>query len=353
MKLENRLEQVIQNCTRFYQSRTPGHFLVNCHVPFKDPPFQALYDFDLDQHLESYLDYQLEIARQKWNVKADVADDSVPSICPRFGIAEHSAWLGQPVRLQAATCLPDPILHCAHDLEKLKLSCDSAWFQYMKRGYDHLRKRKDGTFLLSVRGTMAPMDIANALRGNAFFTDVVLQPDFLHRLLQFLVNAIHWYYHYLLRWSDTIAGGNVIWMSESWMPENTLAHISNDAAMLCSSAVYEEFGFPYEKELIRPFEYVLYHIHNEKMHYVPRLAEQSPLSLLQVSHDPNSAHPIEQLPEILSMTGCVNLMLDATSDQIRTYIHELKSRNVFLKVWCEDEKDAKDILQFIRSHSGS
>jgi hypothetical protein len=350
-RVEEKLDRVVRNCKKFYNADSPGHFLLDCHVPFKAPAAKPLYEYDLNIDLESYLDEQLDIAREKWSVKEEIMDDTIPSICPRFGIAEHSAWLGQPVKLQEDTCLAEPVLRSPEDLQKLVVTEESEWFGYMERGYRHLHNRKDGTFLLSVRGTMMPMDIANALRGNAFFTDVVLEKVFLHDFSKFLVKAIQWYYRYLLAWSDTVEGGHVFWMPESWMPANTLAHVSNDAAMLCSPEVYGEFGFPYEQNLVKHYDYVMYHIHNEKMHFVPQLSELKPLSLLQVSHDPKTVVPIEDLDHVMSLTPGVNLMLDAGSDQLRAHIEMLKSRNVFFKIWCKDEKDATDIAEFVRFHS--
>jgi len=221
----------------------------------------------------------------------------------------------------------------------------------MKAGYDYLRSRKDGTFVLSVRGTMSPMDIANAVRGDEIFTDFLLNPDFVHKLLQFLVEAIHWYYDHLLSWADEIEGGHVFYLGGGWMGPNCLGHISNDLAMLCSSRIYEEFGLPYERELASNYDCVLYHVHNEKIHYVPHLVKMPGLSMLEVSHDPKTPVPIEELPKIFSMTGTVNLMLQATSDQVRTHIERLKTRNVFLNVRCRDRADAEDIIEFIRNQS--
>jgi hypothetical protein len=135
------------------------------------------------------------------------------------------------------------------------------------------------------------------------------------------------------------------------MPPGTIGHLANDAAMLCSPQVYDEFGFPYESRLVAGYEAVFYHVHNEKLHYVPCLAELPGLALLEVTDDPRTLPCIEDLPRILGATGQANLMLRATSDQVRQRLEELGDRNVFLAVDCQDRADAEDIVAFVRDRS--
>jgi hypothetical protein len=87
------------------------------------------------------------------------------------------------------------------------------------------------------------------------------------------------------------------------------------------------------------------------MHYVPRLVQLPQLALLEVTDDPRTTPCIEDLPRIFGATGSANLMLRATSDQIRQHIDELDERNVFLLVSCQDSADAEDIIAFIRDRS--
>jgi len=320
-------------------------------VPADTPEIPPLYDFDLDYQLNEWLDYKLEAARHLWQTKAELDDDAIPSICPQFGIAEHSAWLGMEVLLQKDTCLSIPSLKSPKDLDRLQTCESTKWFQYMKKGYDYLRTKKDGSFVLSMRGTMAPMDLANALRGDELFTDFILQPDFVHRLMKFLVDAIDWYYRHLQAWADDIDEGNVQYIGSGWMDRNIIGHLSNDAALLCSPEIYDEFAFPYEAKLVKKFSGVFYHVHNEKMHFIPKLVNLPGLKLLEVSNDPRTLGTLEDLDRIFAETGSSNLMLHASSDQVRVCIDHLKERNVFLQVTCQDRKDADDVVLFVRRHS--
>jgi hypothetical protein len=351
MDLGQRVSKVVKRSKAFLGAQEPGHFLVNVRVPSEVPPTPPLYDFDLDTQLEEWLDHSLQAAKIRMEAKEGLDDDTIPSVCPYFGIAEHSAWLGMEVHLQEDTSLPIPSIESPEDLDRVELSEKTKWFQYMKRGYEYLRTKKDGTFVLSVRGTMTPMDLANAFRGDALFTDFLLDPEFVHKLMRFLLEAVDWYYRHLRSWADPVEGGQVFALGSTWFGPNVLGHVSNDAAMLCSPAVYEEFGFPYEKELTERYNGTLYHVHNEKIHYVPRLVQLPGLSILEVSQDPKTPPPIEDLPNVLTMTGSANLLLHPTSDQVRARIEELKCRNVFLEVTCKDREDAADVIAFVRDRS--
>jgi len=355
MMLSQHAAQVVERCRAFYAAREPGHFLINAQVPADSPPIPPLYEFDLDRQLVEWLDYILEAARPAWRAKEELDDDAIPSICPRFGIAEHTAWLGTDVRLQETTCLPVPLLTSPDDLGRLQLSTETRWYRYMRDGYDYLRSRQDGTFLLSVRGTMSPMDIGNAVRGDALFSDFITDPEATHRLMAFLTSAMRWYYDQLLGWADEIAGGNVFMYHSSWMGARTIGHMTNDAAMLCSPRTYETYGLPYESQLTESYAGALYHVHNQKLHFAPKVVQLPNLKLLEVTNDPKTPPALEDLPRVLAATGgatgSANLMLYGTSDQVRAHIDELKSRNILLSAACQDRADADDIVAFVRAHS--
>jgi hypothetical protein len=350
-KYPKSVEAVINRSRAFYRAAGPGHFLISAVVPAETPDVPPLRDFGLDHQLTEWLDLKLAAARAVWRAKADLADDTIPSICPSFGICEHSAWLGLDAVLQTDTCLAVPSLKSLQDLDGWRLSRRTKWFQYMKKGYDYLRSKKDGTFVLSVRGTMTPMDLANAWRGDELFLDFLLRHEFVHRLMKFLVTAIPWYYRQLSSWADDIGGGRVFYFGGGWMDANVIGHLSNDAAMLCSPEVYEEFGFPYEAKLAEKYDGVFYHVHNEKLHFVPRVSQLQGMKLLEVSNDPQAPGALDDLGRIFAATGSANLMLRGTADEVRASINRLKERNVFLQVSCRDRTEARDIIAFVRDRS--
>jgi hypothetical protein len=351
MTLEERIARVVARSRAFFDDPEPGRYLVVANVPAATPALPPLSSFDLDRELEKWLDLKLDASRPMWRAKQDIDDDSIPLTCPHFGIAEHSAWLGMDVHLQEATCLPKPMVVEKSDLQKLRPDPTTKWFGIMQRGYEYLRSRKDGTFVLGVRGTMAPMDLANAVRGDELFYDFVDDPDFSHALMQRLTDLIPWYFDQLLSWCDEIEGGHAFMLGNIWMPNGTLGHLSNDAAMLCRSDVYEQFGYPYERPLIARYGRGLYHVHNQKMHYIPQLVRLPGLALLEVSHDPKTPPLLKDLGRILEATQSVRLMLSASSDDIRRHLPDLRGRSVCFLAQCTDAGDAADLVRLIRDRS--
>ena len=351
MLLSEHVGRVVARCRAFYAAREPGHFLVNAHAPADAPPIPPLYEFDLDRQLSEWLDYNLAAARPGWAAKAGLDDDTVPSICPRFGIAEHSAWLGTEVRRQETTCLPTPMLETPADLDRLALSTETRWYRIMRDSYAYLHDRNDGSFCVSVRGTMSPMDIGNAIRGDELFSDFLTDPAFAHRLMGFLTTAMRWYYDQILEWADEVAGGRIFMYHSSWMAGRTIGHMTNDAAMLCGPKIYDMFGFPYERQLTENYAATLYHVHNQKLHFAPKVVQLPNLALLEVTNDPKTPPALEYLPRILAATGTANLMLYGTSAQVRARLSELQTRNVFLDVTCADRADAEDIVAVVRAQS--
>jgi hypothetical protein len=350
METAGHIHRVVRRSRAFYAAGSPGHLLVCVKFPVAAPPVPPLCSFDLDRQLGEWLDVNLAADRPRWAAKAGLDDDAIPYACPYFGIAEHSAWLGLDVRLQDDTSLPLPAVHRPEDVERLEARPDNRWFRIMRDGYEHLRRRQDGSFALAVRGMMTPMDLANAVRGDDFFADVLADPPFAHRLLAFLTEAARWYYPQLVSWADTLEGGQVL-MGGSWVGPSCIGHLSNDAAMLCSPEVYETFGFPYERRQVDGFERVVYHVHNEKMHVVPRVAELPGLARLDVAADPRTPPLLEDLPRLLAATGAANLRLAASSDQLRAHIADLTDRNFLLDVRCRDRQDAADVIHLVRRHS--
>lgn len=135
------------------------------------------------------------------------------------------------------------------------------------------------------------------------------------------------------------------------MDERVLGHVSNDPSMLCSPEIYEEFGFPYEAEIAKKYGGVFYHVHNEKMHSVPRIARLPGMTLLEVTNDPKAPNALEDLDRIFVSTGKANLLLRGTAGQVRASIAGLKERNVYLLASCGDLKEAEDIVAFVRDKS--
>lgn len=349
--LESRVKNIISKTRLFYEAESPGHFLVRTSFPVELPPVPDLRTVDMEKDKEMFLKAWLKMYKAVWESKKDVGDDEIPAIFPRYGIAEHSAWMGQEVIPQSDTNHPVELLGSLTETDKIDLTGNTPWFRYMKESYEILRWMQDGTFLLAPRGAMAPMELANVLRGNDMLMDFILNPDDSRKLISLLTEAGKWYYRHILEWSDEIEGGNTFAYGYGWA-ENCFGHLSNDTAMMCAPDVYNEFGLPYEIELTKGYDSVIYHAHSAGLHFLDQVAEIPNLKLLEISEDPTAPEPIETLETIYASTPGINhFMIHGTPDQFKENIHKLKQRNIFCDVLCRTENEAKEMVRFINRHS--
>jgi len=352
--LQGQIHSVVPRTRAFLEATEPGHFLVNAGFPVEGKPAPALDRLHLDDpdDLHLWLGVQLENKRAFWKAREGLPDDHIPSIAPFFGYAEHAAWLGLKVVLQPATSLAVPAYDdIARVPRELSFSEDAPWVRLMRESYAWLREQQRGDFVLAVRGGASPMELANSLRGDDIFMDFLEEPEHCHRLMNALTELYPSYFDLLRSWADRVEGGFLSAYLDAWMGPDPIGHLSNDTAMLCSAAVYKEFGFPYEARLLSRYNGAFYHVHSEKMHYVPMLARLPNLRLIQVQEDPRVGSNMKNLEAIMAATGDCALMLAGSPEEIIPRLDLLATRNVYLRAWCADRNEAESLVAAVRSHS--
>lgn len=352
--LAARLQQVVPRMRRFLEAEEPGHLVIVCHLPGDChtplPPYNTV-DFKDPEAFKAFHETSLENAKTDWRAKEGLDDDSLPCICPKYGYAEHVAWTGAPIKMQPSTSMTVPIIHCDEDIPSLRLDPDSMGVRLMRDGYAYLRSRQDGSFLLSMRGCSSPMELANALRGDDLFMDFLEEPEFCHALLQRIVAIYPAWLEMLRGWADENEGGHTFMYGGTWLGPNAMGHFSNDAAMLCGADIYEEFGFPYEAPLLSRYRHNLFHVHAEKIHYLPQLARLPNLRLLQIQDDPSTPTNFRMLEEIFTHTAEANLFLTGSAEELRSVLPELTRRNCLLQVFCRDREEAEETIARVRKVS--
>ena len=352
--LQNQIHSVVDRTRAFLRATEPGHFLVIAGFPAETktaPPLSRL-NLEDPEDLHLWLGIQLENKRAFWKAREGLPDDYIPSIAPFFGYAEHAAWLGLKVLLQPTTSLALPFYDDITQVpEVLSFSEDAPWVRIMCESYEWLKEQRRGDFVLSVRGAASPMELANSMRGDDLFMDLLEEPEHCHRLMNALTELYPAYFNMLRSWADRVEGGTMSAYLDLWMGPNAIGHLSNDTAMLCSAAVYEEFGFPYEARLLSHYDNAFYHVHSEKMHYLPKLARLPNLRLIQVQEDPQVGSNMKNLEAILKATGDRALMLSGSPGEIIPRLDLLATRNVCLRAWCADRNEAESLVAAVRKHS--
>lgn len=355
MNLQEKIQRVVARTRAFYQKTEPGHLLIQTDVPSGHKghdPFDS-FDFSRDEEVYRLMDQQLENARAGWLAKEGLDDDEIPCIHPRFGYAEHVAWLGSPVTLQPTTSHPEPFVDDDFDPNSLTTDENRRWFQIMKRAYDYLRSKKDGSFVLSVRGASSPMEIAQMIRGEEILMDFMDEDrqEWCHAMISRITDIYPWYLNHLRSWCDEVEGGHVLSYFKVWMGPNAVGSLSNDIAIMCSPETYLTFGFPYEKRLCEQYGSVLYHTHTQKVHFHKDLCRLPNLTLLQYENDPQVPNAPVQMDHILEASGDAKLHITGNSQEVRENLHKFAGRNVYLKAWCKSHEDAQDLIALVRKQS--
>jgi hypothetical protein len=190
----------------------------------------------------------------------------------------------------------------------------------------------------------SPLDVVNLLRGNELFTDFFDHPEKLKSLLNKTVPAIVENARRIRNALTNPWGGSFIF--NKWIPEGLL--ILEDAADLCSPAIYEEFGKPYTQEVIRQMGGAYLHHHSLGAHQFANMASLEGLYVQQISSDPNCPRPIRDFESLMEKTGGRTVDLECTPDEVYENIVSLLKGKCFLWVECSTVEEAQSVTEFVK-----
>ncbi|MGN0994581.1 MAG: hypothetical protein ACI4PD_05605, partial [Butyricicoccus sp.] len=220
------LEQTMRRYHALYETDAAGAmiFIRNIDELENDPAapqVRPLNEWDFDRELEAYLD--VCIAREDYlfsrREEAGLLDDAIPSVQPRFGIAEHSAFLGGEVRMEETTSYNTPFILEWSDMESLHTDPENKWFRRVVDGIDYIRRQGGDRVAPRLRGGCSPADLVNFIRGNEMFTDLYDYPDEMHALLARCTQAERWFLDEQSKVVGSFEGG-IINGFGFWMPQN-------------------------------------------------------------------------------------------------------------------------------------
>ena len=335
---------------RFTTNGRLGDALINIDLHgsgFPLPPRTPFPRWRFPQDLRAYLDDQIAFLLETWERKRSLDDDAVPSLYPRFGIAEHSAFVGGEVEFGADTSYAHPCIREWGDLDRLELRDDSPWLHLVVDGLRYLAEKSAGRFAVMQRGAMAPLDLANALRGNDLFTDFYDSPAEVHRLLVFCTQACSFYLAHQKRAVPDLAGGTLSGCYV-WMPGNSVGHLSEDASVLCSPAQYREFGRPYTARLVAPFDHAFMHLHTAGVRAFPDILSIARIDFIELANDPNTPRGIEIYRRDPALFAGKVVKLFVTFAEIKAHCDFLRQAKTVLFCTVADAAEGRAALDFVR-----
>jgi hypothetical protein len=350
MSFDDHFASVLARVQRFNAGGHGGAALINIDLHGSGFPLSPRTPFPrwrFPQDLRAYLDEQIAFLLETWANKRGLDDDAVPSLYPRFGIAEHSAFVGGEVEFSADTSYAHPCIHDWSDLERLELRDDHPWLRLITDGLRYLVDRSAGRFAVMQRGAMAPLDLANALRGNDLFTDFYDAPEEVHRLLDFCTRACAFYIEAQRR-ALPAADGDVLCGCYVWMPGRSFGHLSEDASVLCSPTQYREFGRPYTTRVVAPFAHAFMHLHTAGARAFPDILSIPRIDFIELANDPNTPRGIEVLRSHRALLAGKVVKLFVTLDEIRRHLDLLREVRTVLFCTVADAAEGRTAIDLVR-----
>lgn len=311
------------------------------------PLSRTLNKWQFPNELHTYLDEMVQRFLYNWSQREEIDDDLIPAIYPWFGIAEHSAFVGGNVDFTDNTSWHHPVIKDWNDMELLQLDENNEWLRMVVGGIEYLRDRSGGRYAVKLRGADGPMDIANALRGNDFFTDFFEYPDEVHKLMNFSTKAAEWILSHQKKAAGLFYGGTITGF-DVWLPGDSIGHLSEDASTMCSPEIYTEFGMPYTSRLCSKYENAFMHTHALGQHNISNIATIEKINYIEISNDPNCPRAIEIYRKLAPQLSHKIVVVEMTLDEIRQNMDFLKSVKTIIWYSAKDLDDARNAIKLVR-----
>ncbi len=353
LPLPPRIGRRVERYRRFYASNQPGDLLIVIRPRWVKKKNLFEYDFENGGHLALAADL-LASAQAMLEEGGELDDDLIPWLSADLGIAIHHTFLVDlPVRFAEWTSWADHPLAGENGyarLPELLFDPGNRWVRRIREMLVFWQEHNDGSCLMNTHLHFGPLDLANALRGNALFTDFFDYPDEVTALLDRCTEAI-------IAMEDHLRGVCGRQIEEIGMPFwGALAppgsvYVSEDAMDMIGPALSEQWGLPWTTRIRERFGRLAVHHHmlGRTVHgVIGRLARRS---VVQISNDPNCPPAIRCLGELFEASGDNALMLDAGPEEILAQLDALRKGRAILICPCADPGKAAEVVAAVRAVS--
>jgi uroporphyrinogen-III decarboxylase len=262
----------------------------------------------------------------------NVPDDSVikPVIGLDFATTLEASLFGVEsiYRPGQEPCFGAPVIKEKSDLDKLELPdfYRSGIMPQVHRTYERMQELVDGELEVSFPGwARGPWSVACMLRGfTEIYIDLMEDPDFVHRLMQFLVKAKLHYEEERAKFLGLDMKEQPTWkyiyMDYREVGPSDLYNDEVDGALF-SVDTYREFIFPYEKQIAEFYGGCRYYHSCGKMDtLLPQVGQLPGIKIVHVSAWTDVAKARAAVPEGTTLQVVMHVqddVMDATESHIR------------------------------------
>lgn len=356
MGFQKFLEERILRYKAFYADKEPGQILVQIspytfQIDYAETGLKnkKLNEWDIETEAEEMMDHQVKRIRYFNEYTRDLDNDYIPIVSSELGVGVNSSFLsGADVRFGEETSWSSPVIHEWNDLEKLSFNRENKWVRILKRMAKRSVDLCEGDYTTLTYTHFAPVDLANGLRGNQLFYDFYDDPEQVHQLMDMAADATVALERELKTIVPDVMGGSVA--AYAWMPGHSL-YLSEDAADLCSPAIYREFCKPSTQKVIDHIGGAHIHHHGKGMHIQSEIVRLNNLRFVEISWDPNGQRPIDNLETLIQLNPEIPIMTRCTASDVYNKIDVMKKGRIMLMLMVDNLEEAKETVAFIRKHS--
>jgi|LSQX01.1.fsa_nt_gb hypothetical protein len=345
-----RTDEIIKRTKAVYEAKK-GTLIQVKDVSGIQVPKRALDSFGLPDNMETYLDYVIDKDKAYWSVREQIQDDIIPSVTARYGIAEHSAFMGGDVSFTENTSWHHKHVEDYSNYTLSKVDESNIWRNLVIEGMRYLKEKVKDEFFVRYRGADGPLDIVNALRGNDIFYDFYDEEEGLIELADKCTDAII----YMLKEQQKIVTeykGYVISGFDVIMPKGYAGHLSVDATTMLSDEMFRKFEIPFLNRIADNFDGLFFHIHSVGSHVIPAVCEIDKIKFLEISNDPNSPRSIEIYKKYEKELSEKSVIVTLSYDEIKDNVEFLKDRKTIIWYDALSVDDAIRAVDLVRNKLG-
>ena len=327
--------------------------LIHTFLPEEDEISQSvrippLETFDFEEKPLELPEYMCKRAEKVFSFRADYPDDSLPCLPLRYGSGIIAGMILGKIRYGANTSWIEPAGKTLDEAIQFKFEERSTIFNYAIEGLQYATERLANKAYVYLEGYHTPLELAMILRGGNFCLDLYLQPEKMHHLIRRCDEVLCKIYREIDRIVQSPNYGKLAALL--WM-EQCIPFLSEDAAGLISPVHYREFGIPYTEKMFERFGGGFLHAHTQAYHQMENFSSMKSLTIYNWRPDPNTMEACDILPQLSPGAQKKIVAIVISPEKIRRNIRILSEGRYFLLTFCENRRQQKDIVEFVKEHA--
>jgi hypothetical protein len=257
-------------------------------------------------------------------------DDWVPSIYAwQYDQGIYGTLFGAPIHVNrggvpgCASSTTYPLEDLSYE-ELLKRAAhpDDAWVRRLESDLREVSARAGGRWGISIPITIDGFNLGMQIRGNQTLLDI---HDCPRELKEFLQAGVRLNIDLVERQRSAIGracdGGVCDFFNAGWMPRQGVP-MSVDCYSFCKPEVYEEFGRPYQQQLVDHFGGGNFHIHGNGRYLLPQLAKVKGCVVSWIGDDGSDVPAMDELDKIKRQAGDVIPVVGCSRDRFEKQLRE-------------------------------